>query len=791
MKNNPSEPGKEGLMENNLSESVIGSLPGLFYLYDDTGKFIHWNRNFEVVSGYTGEEISRMHPIQFFDEPEKEILAEKIAEVFEKGQAYIEACFFTKNKKRIPYYFNGFSIQYQNKRCLIGVGIDITERVEAEKKRAESEGQFKALFENSMDGILLTRPDGVVLHANPAACSMFRRTEKEIQAVGRQGLVDPGDSRLGVLLEERNKAGKAIGELLFVRKDGEKFPAEITTSVFKGQGGEDRTSMIIRDVVHLKKTEASLRKLNRELYLLNNANKVIFKAAEEDTLLEDLCNLLVEEGNYIMCWIGYVPEKENPEQLVTPHRMAGAGKERAGEIILNLKDADQIKGPAARAILHAKPVVVNHIAAEPGHKRWKDAAAEYGFASSVSFPLIIDNRVSVSLNIYSSNAFSFDEEEINMLRTIADNLCYAIAGIRNTRNKELVEKKLNYNEENLRLIFASTHDIIFMLSLEPPNRYKFISVNDAFLLVTGLKPEQVFNRYLDEVIPPQSLPIVLEKYDAAIRSKAPMKWEEISEYPSGTKTGIVTITPVSDENGHFNRLVGFVHDITEHKQAEEDMDRMNTQLRSLSNYMQTMSEMERTSIAREIHDVLGQQMTALKYDIAWLKKRKGSDNEINDRVESMNHLVDETMVSIRKVSSELRPKILDDLGLNAAIEWFVTQFEKNTGIKCIVDSELEDMVFEKPVSITIYRILQEALTNVARHSKASRVEIYARVEAGRIVLEICDNGKGITPAEMKKPTSYGLLGMTERAKMIGGEVMIQGKPDKGTRVILLLPVTTN
>jgi len=778
-------------MESNLSESVIGSLPGLFYLYDDTGKFIHWNRNFEVVSGYTGEEISQMHPIQFFDEPEKAILAEKIAEVFEKGQAYIEAHFFTKDKKLIPYYFNGYSIQYQNKHCLIGVGIDLTERVEAEKKRIESEGQFKALFENTMDGILLTRPNGEILHANPAACRMFSMTEEEIQAKGRNGIVDPEDTRLDQILEERKRTGKANGELRFVRKDGEKFPAEISTSIFTGPDGDERSSLIIRDVVYLKNAEASLRKVNRELFLLNNANKVIFKATEEDALIKELCHLLVEEGKYIMCWIGYVPEKEHSEQLVIPHCMAGAGKEREGEIILNLNDAEQVKGPAARAILTASPVVINHIASEPGHKPWKDAAAAYGFASSVSFPLIIDHRVAISMNIYSSNTFSFDEEETKMLGTIADNFIYAIGGIRNAKNKELAEKKLNYNEENLRLIFASTHDIIFMLSLESPNKYKFISVNNAFLQATGLKPEQVFNRYLDEVIPPVSLPIVLEKYDAAIRGKSPMQWEEVSEYPSGTKTGIVTITPVSDENGHFNRLVGFVHDITEHKQAEEDMDRMNTQLRSLSNYMQTMSELERTSIAREIHDVLGQQMTALKYDIAWLKKRKGTDEEVHERVEAMNHLVDETILSIRKVSSELRPKILDDLGLNAAIEWYVTQFEKNTGIKCIIDSDLEDLEIPKPVSITIYRILQEALTNVARHSHASRVEIFAKVDGEKVVMEICDNGKGITNAEMEKATSFGLLGMTERAKMIEGEVAIQGRKDMGTRVVLTVPLHKN
>ncbi len=782
---------EKSLPENNLSESIIASLPGLFYLYDDTGKFIHWNKNFETVSGYSGSEISQMHPLDFFHSSQKDLLQTKIQEVFEKGEANIEADFYTKDKALIPFYFNGYSIVYRNKRCLIGVGIDISERIAAEKKKAESEGQFRELFDNSMDGILLTRPNGQILHANTAACKMFGMTEKELCAAGRDGVTDPSDMRLPNLLDQRKRFGKARGEITFVRKNGENFPAEITTSVYTDTDGLEKTSLIIHDIVHLKNTENSLRKLNRELYLLNNANKLIFKASDEALLLQNICNLLVSEGKYKTSWIGLMPESQNPSQVVNAAAHAGAAKNLTTEIKLDLGDAKQRQGPTAKAMLGGKPAVVNQIADDPGYLPWKTFAAAYGFASSASFPIIINEKVIASLNIYSENASSFDAEEVHILASITDNLGYAIAGIRNAKNKELTEKKLNYNEQNLQLIFSSTYDIIFMLSLEAGKRFKFISVNDAFLSATGLKAEQVFNKYLDEVIPPDSLPVVLEKYQTAIRSKSPMQWEETSHYPSGIKTGIVTITPVGDENGDFNRLVGFVHDITERKQAEEDMNRMNNQLRNLSNHMQTIAETERTAIAREIHDVLGQQMTALKYDIAWLKKRKGNETEIQNRVESMNKLLDESILSIRKVSSELRPKILDDLGLNAAIEWYVSEFEKNTGIQCRIDSDLEDLRFEKPVSITMYRILQEALTNVARHSKATQVIISAKLDGKTIVLQIQDNGKGITDGEKSNALSLGLLGMKERAKMIGGELSIRGTKDQGTIVVLKTPVGKN
>jgi PAS domain S-box-containing protein len=350
------------------------------------------------------------------------------------------------------------------------------------------------------------------------------------------------------------------------------------------------------------------------------------------------------------------------------------------------------------------------------------------------------------------------------------------------------EKEIKLHEHQLRLIYDSASDPIFLLSVEKNERYKFMSVNKSFLNVTGLKPEQLLNQYVNDIIPQPSLQVVLEKYNAAVESKVTVKWEEVSQYPAGIKTGVVSVTPIYDENGDCIRLVGSVHDITERKKADLELQRMNEQLRSLSIHLQTISETERTAIAREIHDVLGQQMTALKYDIAGLRKKKAhSDKETETKLESMNALVDETIHSIRKVSSELRPRILDDLGLNAAIEWYISDFQKNTGITCHFSSNLEDIPFEKHLSITIFRIMQEALTNVARHSKATEVYLVARHGEKGVSLTINDNGKGITEEEKINSSSLGILGMKERAKMIGGLLDITGSKDKGSTLTLTIP----
>jgi len=239
-------------------------------------------------------------------------------------------------------------------------------------------------------------------------------------------------------------------------------------------------------------------------------------------------------------------------------------------------------------------------------------------------------------------------------------------------------------------------------------------------------------------------------------------------------------------------IEGIAIDITEKRKAEEQKRIATEQLRKLSEHIQTISETERTNIAREIHDVLGQYMTAIKFDISWLKKKWRDEKqmiEVEKRIASINEIVDETITSIRKISSDLRPRILDDLGLNAALEWKIEKFKVNTGIVTFFNSELEGTTFSKSISIGIYRIIQEALTNIARHTKADAIHITGNVEQNICIISIFDNGQGITEEALNNKVSFGILGMKERAKMMGGNLEITGTKGSGTKLVLKIPLS--
>ncbi|MDB6115763.1 MAG: Histidine kinase, gyrase and HSP90-like ATPase [Lacunisphaera sp.] len=226
------------------------------------------------------------------------------------------------------------------------------------------------------------------------------------------------------------------------------------------------------------------------------------------------------------------------------------------------------------------------------------------------------------------------------------------------------------------------------------------------------------------------------------------------------------------------------------KRAEERLRESHEQLRALSVYLQYVREEERTRIAREVHDELGQALTRLKMDIVWIAGRlPRSQRPLHDKALDMSGQIDATIQSVRRISTELRPGILDDLGLVAALEWQGNEFQNRSGIECHVTSTLQDTMLDADLNTAFFRIFQETLTNIMRHANATRVDIHSTEQDGQLVLTVHDNGRGITPGEISDRRSIGLLGMEERAALLGGHIQIQGEPGHGTLVTVRIPRT--
>jgi len=245
---------------------------------------------------------------------------------------------------------------------------------------------------------------------------------------------------------------------------------------------------------------------------------------------------------------------------------------------------------------------------------------------------------------------------------------------------------------------------------------------------------------------------------------------------------------VAERTGDLNQAnILLRKEVEERASAEHQLKIIREQLRNLSNHLQNIREEEKTRIAREVHDELGQSLTALKMDLVCLKQElPGLQPDLQERIQTMSGLIDSTITSVQRISSELRPQILDVMGLCEAISWQAREYQKRTTLR--FDLNCEQVSINKELTTELFRIFQEALTNVVRHSRADRVCVSLHQNAEQITLEIGDNGQGMPPEKINAPQSLGLIGIRERVLFFGGEVEFQGEPGKGTRVIVKTPL---
>ena len=469
----------EIMREKNLSDSIINTLPGIFYLYTQQGKFIRWNKNFEVVSGYSAVEISSMHPLDFFVEQDKALLISKIENVFVNGEDSVEADFLTKSGKNIPYYFTGKAVEYQDEICLAGVGMDCTERRKTEEQIRLSEKKYRVLF-----------------HDNPMPL-------------------------------------------------------------------------------------------------------------------------------WIYC----------------------------------LKD------------LH------------------------------------------------------------------------------------------------------------------------FIDVNEAALTHYGYTREEFKSMSIKDIRPKEDIDYLSKEQQPSYRGIANVGvWRHIKKDGSIIKVEIITHDTYFE--GEHVRIV-LANDITDKYIAEEKLRKSLEAVRQLSSHQHLIREEERKRIGHEIHDELGQQLTAVKMDIAWIDKQiAGEDLVVKNKLKNVIALLNASNISIRRILSELRPAVLDDIGLLEAIEWLGNQFTVTTHIPVKFLTTETNITLPEEFAVCIYRVCQEAFTNITRYANAKNVSVSISTNQEMISVIIEDDGKGFNLKTLPKDVrSFGILGMKERVLALGGEFELISSASIGTKIRMVLPMS--
>lgn len=374
--------------------------------------------------------------------------------------------------------------------------------------------------------------------------------------------------------------------------------------------------------------------------------------------------------------------------------------------------------------------------------------------------------------------------EINATRLKNGNLLSIVRDITERKN---AERALLESENHLRTILDNEPECVMILS----KRGELVDMNPAGLAMiqaddlNEIKRTEVFD--LVDESHRESFKLLHSNVFKGIIGKLEFRIKGLKGRKLWMETHAV---PFRDTRGKIISLLAVTRDITERKNAEEKVSQYTNQLKELTAHLQHVREEERAALSRELHDELGQQLTAIKMDLSWLNNKVETDQLKSKLQETMN-LLHETVSTLRRINSELRPSLLDDLGLFPALEYQANEFSKRYNILCSIDISIDEPEFKKDYDIAIFRIFQETLNNIAKHAKASEINVEVKTEKGRFNLTVVDNGKGFDTNDQRKRRSFGILGMTERAMMMSGSLHVKSSPGKGTTLRLSIPVASS
>ena len=406
---------------------------------------------------------------------------------------------------------------------------------------------------------------------------------------------------------------------------------------------------------------------------------------------------------------------------------------------------------------------------------------EYQHRKGEKTPRYIEEKILISGRNRGLLTIGYTEENKEFLLPYERDLVHGFANkIGNFLTRQEALAKIQSNEEHLNKILDSMDTAIVQLDKER-------NITWANRTAQEQRPD-IHNKKCFNILPYRTTYCDDCASLESIQTEDTIEVVQICQENEEKTFWNITSIPLFNDEGPPRETLEIIRDVTENRKTEEKMKSLNRQLRDLSAYLETVREEERTRIAREIHDELGQTLTAIKLNIYWIGQNISSPSKkLKAKLEGSLELIDFSVQAVQKIISELRPAVLDDLQISDAIRWESEEFEKRTGITCSVLIEPPEIHLDPRKSTTIFRILREILTNVTRHAEATKVEIHFQLLEGYIILKVKDNGRGITDEEIEGETSFGLIGLRERCLSCGGEIIISGAEGVGTIIEVVIP----
>jgi PAS domain S-box-containing protein len=535
-----------------------------------------------------------------------------------------------------------------------------------------------------------------------------------------------------------------------------------------------------------KASEKKILRSSRMYATISQVNKVIVYAQDQRTLFSRICEVATETGQFRMAWIGVI-EKES--RMVIPVAHSGHEEGYLSLMAFNLDEGPTASGPTEKAIRHGKHYICHSIKTDPLMAAWRAEALARDYQSSIALPVLKSGELFGTFNLYSREGHFFDGEEVDLLNEVVKDISFALEVFDSEASLKETERLLKESEERYRIAQTIGKMGHWELNLKNNQITWSDELYNIFEHDRSLKPLD-YKSFILQVHPEdQASFLLMEEAIMNGHRERNLKFRLILKDGS-TKYLHEQAKLQYDAGGRPVLLTGTVQDITYREEQEAEIRDMNEQLRELASNLQNIREEERTFIAREIHDELGQQLTAIKLDVSWLDRKIPGDEAIKQRIGRIISMLTDVLHSVRRIATQLRPSVLDDLGLFEALKWQTGDFQNRYGIPVAFECPEGSLKLDPGVTTGLFRILQEALTNIARHAEATAIAASICVKDRRLVLSVSDNGKGFEVNAVRKKKTLGLLGIKERTLMINGVCEIVSQPGKGTSLSVSVPLTT-
>ena len=727
---------------------LIENTPEVIYsLSAEDGTITSLNPAFESITGWSRAEwlgkpfMPLMHPddLGLAAETFQQVLRGEIIQPYELRILSRSGKYISGEFTSVPNIEKGKVIGE------FGIARDITDRKRAEDMLHRSEGNFRRSLDESPLGVRIITAEGETIYANRAILDIYGYDSlEELKITPVKKRYTPESLAEHQMRREKRKRGDDAPieyEINIVRKDGEVRHLQVFRKEILWDT-ERQFQVLYSDITDRKRAE-------EELHITFEKYRVLFDAFPLGISITDAVGHIIETN-------------------------------RESERLLKISREEQISrnyvGPEWQIICpDGTPMPVH----------------EYASVRAMKENCLVEN---VEMGIVKGN------QEITWINVTAapiplKNFGVAIAYGDITARKQ-AEEALRENEIRYRELFnnISSGAAIYEVT-NNGNDFIFKDFNLAGERLDGDRKEDIIGKSIYQVRPGINkfglLEVFKRVWTTGISEHYPAKFYQ-DEQLQGWYENFVYRLPSGE-------IVAVYDDITERKQAEEELRVSRAQLRALAGRLQQIREEERLMVAREIHDEMGGGLTGLKMDLSWLLRKIGNADPgeervaLMDKIHTSNALIDQMIKVVRRISADLRPSVLDDLGMIAALSWQSQEFTSRTEIQCEFVTSIDYINLEDETAIGVFRVFQEALTNVIRHSQATKVVVVLREDERSLfgdeslVLEIRDNGRGITEEEILNPESLGLLGMKERVLAFGGEFSIRGEPGGGTSLVLKIP----